>query len=101
MPLSHAIARDNWVETIKLLLEHGARPDETGGGSFGDAAPMTALERTVRAGRSDVLALYEQMGISTQLDGYLALLKAAVIPRPDEARAILKAHPEYRDRLQA
>jgi ankyrin repeat protein len=53
LALHHALARDNSLAMIALLLDHGADPAASKDG-------MTAVARAARQGRSDVLELFEQ-----------------------------------------
>jgi ankyrin repeat protein len=51
--LHHALARENEVAFVRLLIEHGADPSLPAPGQDG----MSALELARRAERADVLAL--------------------------------------------
>jgi ankyrin repeat protein len=53
--LHHALARENEVAFVRLLIEHGADPSLPAPGQDG----MSALELARRAERADVLALLE------------------------------------------
>jgi ankyrin repeat protein len=66
--IHHAIARDNDLKFIELLLDHGADPLLHRDGA-------TAIERAARRGRGDLLALFAQRGFDTALqdvDGLIA-----------------------------
>src|SRR5438477_2626712 len=61
-PLHHALARDNSLDIIMQLLEHGADPARVENGRSG-------VTMAAREGRSDVLALFVERGISMELNG--------------------------------
>jgi len=71
-PLQHAIARDNRIEMITLLLDHGADPLRVQDG-------RTAVAMAARRGRGDVLALFRDRGVSLALDGIDRLLSACAL----------------------
>src|SRR5258708_17720762 len=54
-PIHHALARDNSLTIITLLLDHGADPAVVEDG-------LTAIATAAREGRSDVLELFETRG---------------------------------------
>ncbi len=68
-PIHHAIARDNDLKFIELLLDHGADPVLRRDGA-------TAIERAARRGRGDLLALFAQRGFDTALQGVDGLIAA-------------------------
>jgi ankyrin repeat protein len=77
-PLHHALARDNALETIALLLDHGADP----------ALPVhgrSAITLAARRGRGDFLELLEQRGVPLDLRGADQLIAACA--RGDQAAA--------------
>ncbi len=68
--IHHAIARDNALNIVELLLDHGANPllrKEDG---------ATAIERAARRGRGDLLDLFERRGFDTALQGVDGLIAA-------------------------
>lgn len=70
--LHHAIARDNRLEIITLLLDHGADPllahrDRTG------------VAMAARRGRADVLALFRNRGVPVELNGVERLIAACAL----------------------
>ncbi len=67
--LLHGIARDNNASIIQLLLEHGADPTVSVKGK-------SPIILAARRGRNDLLAMFEQYGFSTQLDGVDKLVAA-------------------------
>lgn len=59
-PMHHALARDNRVEMIELLLDHSADPTLEDDG-------QSAVAAAARRGRGDVLELFERRGIPIEL----------------------------------
>jgi ankyrin repeat protein len=92
--IQHALARDNSLEIIALLLDHGADPLLTKDG-------MTAVARAAREGRSDVLQLFEQRGIPIELEGLDRLIAACAMGDAVEARAIAEREPQLVNELRA
>jgi hypothetical protein len=84
--LHHALRRDNWIETIALLLDHGGDPARREHGH-------TAVERAAWHGRGDVLALLEARGIDVAPDDVHRLVAACA--RGDEAEVRAAAAPEH------
>lgn len=85
-PLHHALKRDNRVEMIALLLDHGADVSELVDG-------LTAVARAAREGRSDVLELFRRRGMDVALSGVDRLIAAAAMGDTGAARAIAAAEP--------
>lgn len=69
LPLHHALARDNGLGMIEILLDHGADPAIEMQGHSGFVA-------AARTGRSDVLALFESRGFPAQFAGVDRLIAA-------------------------
>src|SRR4029077_8476717 len=67
--LHHAIARDNALGTIELLLDHRADPALVRDG-------VSAASRAARRGRGDVLALFERRSVPVVLAGVDRLIAA-------------------------
>jgi ankyrin repeat protein len=93
--LHHALGRDNPLLFFELLVDHGADPRlpaKDGSSAFAIAA---------RAGRADVLDLFESRGFAGKLEGDDAFLAACA--RADEARAreFASRDPAIVRRLQA
>ena len=78
MPLHHAIARNNSLAIVTLLLDYHADPRTRIEG-------MTAIERAARKGRGDLLRLFEQRGYPIVLQGVDRLIAACAM---DDARTI-------------
>ena len=70
--IHHAIARDNDLKFIELLIDHGADPLLRRDGA-------TAIERAARRGRGDLLALFAQRGFDTALQGVDGLIAACAL----------------------
>jgi Ankyrin repeats (3 copies)/Ankyrin repeats (many copies) len=87
IPLHHALQRDNALEIIELLLDHGADAAITKDG-------RSAVALAARRGRGDVLEALERRGTSTELHGADRLIAACA--RGDEAlaRAIAESEPQ-------
>ncbi|HTT68264.1 MAG TPA: ankyrin repeat domain-containing protein [Gemmatimonadales bacterium] len=92
-PLHHALMRDNGLDMIALLLDHGANPSVTKDG-------LSAAARAARRGRGDVLELLAQRGIRLALDGVDRLIAACA--RDDAAgREIAAKEPKLVRELKA
>jgi hypothetical protein len=85
--IHHALARDNALEIIELLLDHGADPTLTHNGHSGVAI-------AARRGRGDVLALFERRGIPIALHGVERLIAACARNDAADVRAIADREPE-------
>ena len=92
--LHHALARDNALLTIELLLEHGADPSLVCRG-------LSAVARAAREGRSDVLELFERRGISVELLGLDRLIAACARGDAAAVRAIAEREPRLVGELRA
>jgi ankyrin repeat protein len=94
IPLHHAIQRGNNLAIIQLLLDHGADPSLVADG-------MSAIERAVRKGRSDLLEEFERRGVAIGLHGVDRLIAACARDDPAAIRAIAEAEPALVDELLA
>ena len=92
--LHQAIRRGNQLETIELMLNHGADPGVPAHG-------ITAIAMSARAGRGDVLDLFDRRGIPIALHGADQLLAACARNDSNGVRAIAKSHPEFVDEIVA
>ena len=94
LAIHHAIARDNSLAIIELLLDHGADTTRVKDGK-------SAVARAARAGRSDVLGLLEQRGIPIELYGVDRLIAACA--RNDTARvqSIAASEPDLVNEVRA
>ena len=87
LAIHHAIGRDNNLDMIELLLEHGADPKLRKDGA-------SAVERAARRGRADVLAVFEQRGIPIDLRGVDRLIAACARNDSAAVRAIAEREPD-------
>lgn len=92
IPLHYAIARDNALAMIELLLDHQADPLLVKDG-------QTAIQRAARRGRGDLLELFEQRGFDTDLEGVDRLIAACARGEGDLVRSIAAGQPENVRRL--
>jgi ankyrin repeat protein len=86
LSINHALARDNSLEIIALLLDHGMDPTRIEDG-------LTAIARAARTGRSDVLELFAQRGISIELQGVDRLIAACAMGDAAAVHAIAQQEP--------
>lgn len=86
--IHHAIARDNDLRIIELLLDHGADPMTESGG-------MSAVARAARRGRGDVLRSIERRRIPFELYGVERLIAACARNDSTDARSIAEREPSY------
>ena len=85
--LQQAVLRDNALEIIQVLLDHGAEPTLVADGK--SAAAMAA-----RRGRGDLLELFELRGIPVELQGVERLLAACARNDAEGVRAIAARQPQ-------
>jgi ankyrin repeat protein len=71
-PLHHAIERDNRIEIITLLMDHGADP-------LREQEGRTAVAMAARRGRGDILTLFRARGFPADLDGVDRLVAACAL----------------------
>lgn len=84
--LHAAVRRDNALENIAAMLDHGAAPGITTAPSASPHAPArSAVALAARRGRSDLLTLFEQRGFPLELAGVERLIAACA---RDDAAAI-------------
>lgn len=86
-PLHHALTRDNTLEIIELLLDHGADPALVVNG-------RTAISLAARRGRGDVLELLERRGVAMDLRGADPLIAACARNDEAAARSIAQREPQ-------
>jgi hypothetical protein len=92
--LHHAIARDNAVEIIDLLFDHGADP-------MSKSRDISAAALAARKGRGDVLGSIDRRGLRYELSAVDRLIAACA--RHDEAavRAVAEREPTLVDEVVA
>jgi ankyrin repeat protein len=88
--LHHAIRRDNSLEIIQLLLDHGADPSLKTTRENISAAAMAAHK-----GRGDMLRLLERRGIALNLEGPFRLIAACAKGEREEVRALAAQEPQW------
>ena len=87
IPIHHAIARNNGLEMIELLLDHGADPRVRKDGA-------TAIERAARRGRGDLLALFAKRGFPIELQGVDRLIAACATDDASTISEIQQREPQ-------
>ena len=92
--MHHGIARDNDLEIIDLLLDHGADPTLR-------KDDQSAIELAARRGRGDLLALFERRGFSVTLEGVDRLIAACARNHADIVHSIARDEPETVRKLLA
>jgi len=85
--IHHAVARNNSLAIIELLLDYGADPTVRKDGA-------TAIERATRKGRGDLLALFARHGFSVELTGVDRLIAACATDDGKAIREIKARAPE-------
>jgi ankyrin repeat protein len=92
--IHHAIARNNSLAIIELLLDHGADPMVRKDGA-------TAIERATRKGRGDLLALFSRRGFRIELRGVDRLIAACATDDASAVREIQQREPQLVNELLA
>jgi len=87
LPLHHALMRDNSLDMIALLLDHGADPAVAKDG-------MHAAARAARRGRGDVLALFARRGVAVPLHGADRLIAACAAGDDAAVSAMATGEPQ-------
>ncbi len=83
-----ALRRDNALETIEAMLDHGADPTLEN-----RSDGKSAVELAARRGRSDVLELFERRGIPLELHGIDRLLAACARNDAAGMRSVAEREP--------
>jgi ankyrin repeat protein len=94
--LQHAVRRDNVLENIELLLDHGA--DAT---LANHADGKSAVAMAARRGRGDVLALLERRGVAVELGGVDRLIAACARNDRASVTSIVRREPSLVPELVA
>ncbi len=92
--IHHAIARDNNLDIIDLLLDHGADPTLSNDSK-------SAVAMAARRGRGDLLALFERRGIPIELHGVEHLIAACARNDAAGVRSIAEREPQLVGELVA
>lgn len=92
--LQHSLSRDNDVEIVQMLLDHGADPHLQQHG-------MTAVSLAARLGRGDVLDAMARRGIQLKIDAADALLAACARGHAPAVRTIAETMPAAVDAVHA
>jgi ankyrin repeat protein len=82
----HAVLRDNSLEIVELVLEHGGDPTLPAGG-------VTAAMVAARRGRGDLLTLFQRRGIGLDFQGIDRLLAACALGDAAAARSLAAGEP--------
>jgi ankyrin repeat protein len=85
-PIHHAIARDNDLKFIELLLDHGADPATMKNG-------ISAVARAAHRGRGDLLAMFERRGFPVALEAADRLIAACARGDEPAVRALAEREP--------
>ena len=93
-PFHHALMRNNHIDIISLLLDHGASSSII-------CNDLTVEARAAREGRSDVLAELRERGIPDALQGVDKLIEACAIGNNGLAKNILQRDPQLLDEMIA
>lgn len=94
LALHHALRRDNSLEIIQLLLDHGANPLLVSEG-------RSSVAWAARKGRRDVLDALERRGHSVSLAGVDRLIAACAMDDAAAVRAIAESEPALVDALRS
>ena len=86
LAIHHAIARDNHIRIIDLLLDHGADP-------MLESQGMSAVARAARRGRRDVLESLKRRGIACEHQGVDRLIAACARNDAIGAESIAEREP--------
>lgn len=93
-PFSHAIARDNDLAIIELLLDFGGDPTLIRG-------DLSSVARAARRGRGDLLELFRKRGFSIELQGVDRLIAACALDDKTTIQSISRSNPELVKELLA
>jgi ankyrin repeat protein len=91
--LHQSVRRDNSMQMIELLVEHGADPSLPNGS---DGRSATAI--AARRGRRSALALFQQLG-AARLAGVDALIAACALNEREAVQASMAEYPDLRAQL--
>ncbi len=86
-PLHQAVLRDNSLEMIELLVDHGADP------ALPDREGRSAIVIAARRGRAAALDLFEKRGTPIRLTGIDALIAACARDQKGAIASLISAAP--------
>lgn len=86
VPIHHAVARNNSIDIVTLLLDHGADPTVSKDG-------VTAIQRAARRGRGDLLQLFRERGFTLDLQGVDRLIAACALSDMSAIHRIREQEP--------
>ena len=87
--LHNAVLRDNALDIVEVLLDHGADPT-----LIADHHGRSAVAMAARRGRGDVLELFHRRGIPVELQGVERLIAACARNDAAGVRAIASREPQ-------
>jgi ankyrin repeat protein len=90
--LHQAVLRDNALKIVELSLDHGGDPTHT-------RDSRSAIAMAARRGRGDLLQLFEQRGIPTELPGVDRLISACARGNEEIAQGIAVSEPQLARQL--
>jgi ankyrin repeat protein len=93
-PLHHAIERDNRIEAMTALLDHGADPTVVR-----SKDGRSALQIAAHRGRGDMLRLLETRGVPLNFTGVDRLIAACAMDDRETIRMLLDQEPALRSEL--
>jgi FOG: Ankyrin repeat len=101
--LQQAVLRDNDIEIIRVLLDHGSDPTlvATKPERHNGASPASVVETAAFRGRGDVLRLFGERGVDIALHGMEALLAACAMNDSAKVAAIVNDNPQLVRDLKA
>jgi ankyrin repeat protein len=102
--LHHAVRRDNKIEHIEAMLDHGGDPtirEEPANASHPRSTGRSAVALAARRGRGDLLELFERRGFSIELQGIDRLIAACARNDAASVRSIAAREPDLVGELLA
>ena len=91
--LQQAVLRDNDIQIIRVLLDHGSDP------TLGTTNRSIAV--AAQRGRGDALRLFDERGIATELHGVESLLAACAVNDIAKIAQVMKTDPQLAGELRA
>jgi ankyrin repeat protein len=101
-PLQASIIRDNSLEIVELMLDHGGDPTLIAvppDRPWDKAHGQSGIELAARRGRGDLLDLFERRSIPVKLDGVAGLIAACARDNAAEITAIREHSPHLVQQL--